>query len=354
MFDPTQIPIPAPSQGPTLRPSFNPTKNPVPAPTFEPVPSHSSKPVLNPTASPTLEPTTGTTVTAGISFLITATAAPSEADQSALKTTIAVHLGVTEGQIKKFAVAHTQSRRRRLQTAFRVGGQGRRLGYSWSVSFDVQQDLAATPHADSVTWVSSVSTLLSSDTFSSAVVSAVPSALSVSAATALVKNNQGASPAPTHVAQGPDRGGQNEAGVVGGEVPVIGPPIEKPKAASSSGVLVGFIIAGVGAILVLAGGGLAYSRFRKIRRPPPHPENVQSTSFNGQSSAVGKSGGPKGCEEGPVSIATFESQLDFMLDTPNGASGSKDSTANDGGIGEPQDYENMTTTLKTEPRIHHE
>ena len=198
------------------------------------------------------------------------------------------------------------------------------------MSFDVQQDLAATPHADSVTWVSSVSTLLSSDTFSNALVSAVPSALSVSAATALVKNNQGVSPAPTPVAQGPDRGGQNEAGVVGGEEPVIGPPIEKPEAASGSGALVGFIIAGVGAILVLAGGGLAYKRFRKRGRPPPHPENAQRTLVNSQSSAVGKSGGPRGSEEGPVSSVDFESQLDFMLGTSDGVSWSNDSTANDG------------------------
>ena len=269
--DPTRLPTPLPSSRLISEPSAVPSPRPT-------SPRHSSLPTPRPssartqmlTALPTLEPTTITTATVSVSFAISATAAPSDADLSALKTTIAAQLGVGISQIKKFAVTHTENQQRRLQKASPTDARMRRLGYSWLVSFDLQEDLAATPRADSASWESSVYALLSSDSFSSAVVSAVPSALSVSDVSTVDNSRSSPATAPADNAAA--------AGTSSGD----------PEGASTMMVLVAAI---VGTVLVLAGGRLAYKRFSQRAGPSPRPEPGPVDLF--MSTAAGHSEDPE-------------------------------------------------------------
>ena len=140
-------------------------------PTVSPSPRPTSLPTTSP---PTLVPTTVDTVAATVSFEVVATAAPTDADVLAFRTTIADTLGVAEREVRNLVLSTVATSRRALLAD----------SYTWSVNFVVSSSLASTSATDASTFAASVETQLNTDAFATALVAAVTSLTSVGDASA--------------------------------------------------------------------------------------------------------------------------------------------------------------------------
>ena len=173
---PTKLPVPAPSKlpvpAPSKLPAPAPSKVPIPAPSKlptppSPTPEATAAPTKQPTNKPstrtpttpaptipgnnqpskvpTTSPTKGDTVQVAVELSVTASAAPTNSDESTLKTTIATELSVDSSTIRDFVVTSTETARRlrRFLLLSVVGERRLASSYTWTVSFSIVVSLSA-------------------------------------------------------------------------------------------------------------------------------------------------------------------------------------------------------------------
>jgi len=349
---PTAQPSPLPTAQPTSLPSGQPTSlptaQPTPLPTSQPTSLPTAQPTPLPSAEPTLPPswlpTTATTAKVSVGFTVSATAPPSDADKTSLKTAVAGHLSMPEASLKNFNVGHTAARRarRRLledpatsaavavgkltkveaEAEARVNEEDeyrRRLGYAWSVSFDVQQDLAATPHSDSKAFATAVHSQLTSPAFSDVVTAAVPGVSAVGGVTAA---GGGRIQGP---AQAPENGGST------GETEA---EIEAEEAAAPTAALFGVGGAAAVVLLLACWGGFRFAWRRQggqwghgpkalkapqsapqytSGRKAPQSEAAEVEPVAAEAATCLKQEGAGGAKEEEDGGLDFERQLDATL-----------------------------------------
>jgi hypothetical protein len=201
------------TQAPTLQPTIEPTQFPTQFPTLPPSPK--------PTPEPTHLPTKGSVTAVAVTFTITATAAPSAQDESDLET--AVTASLPDGSVTDFAVASSQTARRRLllaaqdalpsadarvafaaspaakDTSPAVRPHGRRLlaTYAWAVSLTVVADLSttATTYSSAAAFATAVAASLNANLAAQISIASVSSVGTVSAA--FVSRTKAPTPLPS-------------------------------------------------------------------------------------------------------------------------------------------------------------
>jgi len=116
-----------------------------------------------PTPSPSTTPTTATDIKDfDVSMEMTSDAAPTTEDEADLKDLVADAMEVETSNIKSFAVTWTASGRRRLLATS-----------TWVVSFTVSVALSTTDYSSEASYASFIEEALTSDSFTSAVSTAV-------------------------------------------------------------------------------------------------------------------------------------------------------------------------------------
>ena len=199
-------------------------------PTVTPTPPPTSLPT---TKAPTLVPTTADTVSASVSLEVVATAAPTDADVVAFRTTIADTLDVAERGVRNLILLTVATSRRALLAD----------SYTWSVSFDVSASLTSTSATDASTFAATVESQLNTAAFATALAAAATSVTSVGDATA-----DAIQPSPTSM---PTLGGTTSA-----------PPSTSNSTSTSASMTTELILLclGAGLIAVLAGVAIQVRR----------------------------------------------------------------------------------------------
>ena len=166
---PTLIPTTQPTPVPTLIPTGSPTSLPSPSPSPVPTLVPSPSPTLYPSQVPTVVPSTADAITISTTLSLAATSLNvKKEDATSVKVTVADSVKVELSSIRNFEIyAYEDNVRRSL------------LAIIWDVSMEISVSLALTTEVSADSFSNSLLNSLSSDNFTSALMSATSTILSV-------------------------------------------------------------------------------------------------------------------------------------------------------------------------------